>query len=98
MLNGQCVYFRQRLSCVAHGSSRAFSVRPRKQNGRIPTNEAFNLRKALEGTERTMLLEALQRTGFNRDKAAKLLGIGRNTLYEKMKRLGIDPQKRGESS
>jgi len=39
--------------------------------------------------EREMILEALQRTGGNKSKTARLLGISRSWLYEKMARLGI---------
>jgi transcriptional regulator of acetoin/glycerol metabolism len=41
--------------------------------------------------ERAAILEALQRAGHNRSKAARLLGMGRSTLYRKMAQLGIAP-------
>ncbi len=43
-------------------------------------------RKILEKTEEHLILEALQRTGGNRKKAAKLLGISLRTLYIKLKK------------
>jgi DNA-binding NtrC family response regulator len=52
----------------------------------------MDLMRAVRRTEREMILEALERAQFRRADAAQLLGIGRNTLYEKMKKLGIRPQ------
>ena len=40
--------------------------------------------------ERQLILEALERSGWRRDAAARVLGINRTTLYKKLKRLGID--------
>ena len=52
----------------------------------------LNLAIALEKKERELILEALRRTGHQRTAAAKLLGIGRNTLYDKMKKRSVDPE------
>lgn len=41
-------------------------------------------------TERDLILDALWRHGFHRSKTAKFLGISRKTLYNKIRRLGID--------
>jgi len=43
----------------------------------------------LDRVERQALLEALQRTGFNRTAAAKLLGLTFRTMRYRMERLGI---------
>jgi len=40
--------------------------------------------------ERSRILAALQRTGGNRARAARVLGIGRATLYRRLAELGID--------
>ena len=59
-------------------------------------DEVFERAIDLEGEEslmgwleREMIVRALQRTGGNQSKAAKLLGMNRNTLRSKMKSYGI---------
>ncbi len=43
----------------------------------------------VRNAERELLLRALRQCQWNRTQAAKMLGIGRRTLYDKMARLGI---------
>jgi two-component system, NtrC family, response regulator HydG len=45
----------------------------------------------VDAGERGRLLAAIDRSGGNRAAAARLLGIGRTTLYRKLKALGLDP-------
>ena len=47
------------------------------------------LRDALEGAERRAILEALERAGRNKTKAARDLGISIRTLYNKLARYGM---------
>ena len=44
---------------------------------------------ALEDMEKTRILRALERAKGNRKLAAELLGIGRTTLYNKIRLYGI---------
>lgn len=44
----------------------------------------------IEAAARTEIVAALRQAGGNRSKAAGLLGIGRTTLYRKLRTLGID--------
>jgi DNA-binding NtrC family response regulator len=56
----------------------------------IPTeghDTAFTL---LEGVERNAIIQMLKETGGNKLETAKRLGIGRQTLYNKIKAYGID--------
>jgi DNA-binding NtrC family response regulator len=44
----------------------------------------------LEGVERNAIVQMLKETGGNKLETAKRLGIGRQTLYNKIKAYGID--------
>jgi two-component system response regulator HydG len=58
--------------------------------GSIPTSVTLDLTKHLENEERRMILLALQRSRQSKAEAARYLGISRNSLYDKLKRLGIE--------
>jgi transcriptional regulator of acetoin/glycerol metabolism len=45
---------------------------------------------SLPESERRTIARALEATGGERGKTARLLGIGRTTLYRKMKQYGIE--------
>lgn len=47
---------------------------------------------ALAELERRCIADTLARTGGNREKAAKMLGIGERTLYRKIERYGLEKQ------
>jgi transcriptional regulator with PAS, ATPase and Fis domain/ligand-binding sensor domain-containing protein len=52
---------------------------------KLPTNRGVPpSRAAVPDHERRLLLETLQRAGGNRSKAARLLGVSRNTLYRRL--------------
>ncbi|HWU86676.1 MAG TPA: helix-turn-helix domain-containing protein, partial [Kofleriaceae bacterium] len=46
--------------------------------------------KPLAELEREAILHALEVVGGNRRRAAELLGIGERTLYDKLKKYGVD--------
>ena len=48
-----------------------------------------SLAESVHSSERTAIEEALRATGNRKGEAAKLLGISRKTLWEKMKQLGV---------
>jgi PAS domain S-box-containing protein len=61
---------------------------PELRNGRRPAVP----RQPLDPSERRDLLDALRKAGGNREKAAKLLGISRVTLWKRMRKQGIQPE------
>jgi two-component system, NtrC family, response regulator HydG len=52
--------------------------------------ETADLKMNQETRERELITQALEKTRYNKSKAAKLLNIDRKTLYAKMDRYGID--------
>ena len=50
-------------------------------------------RSIIEAVEKPLLEQALERTGGNQLKAARILGLNRNTLRAKIKRLEIRIEK-----
>lgn len=55
--------------------------------GQIRTDNVLLLHD--EDTERQRIITALQQTNGNKAKAARLLGIDRKTIYNKIEKLGI---------
>jgi transcriptional regulator with PAS, ATPase and Fis domain len=53
--------------------------------------ETGTLRQMLEETERKVIIETLRKTNGNKQKAAKILGIHRSSLYERLNRMGYLP-------
>jgi DNA-binding NtrC family response regulator len=60
------------------------------QAGAIPSGDLDTNFTLLEGVERNVIIQTLKETGGNKVEAAKRLGIGRPTLYNKIKAYGID--------
>ncbi|MFM9025662.1 MAG: sigma 54-interacting transcriptional regulator [Planctomycetaceae bacterium] len=54
-----------------------------------PGGHVSPIKQALAVPERQLILDALARSGWRRDAAARALGINRTTLYKKLKRLGM---------
>lgn len=61
-----------------------------------PAPRAGNLRRILADTERQVIQEALRSAGGNKAKAARILGIHRTSLYEKMRAHGMEPEEEEE--
>jgi transcriptional regulator with PAS, ATPase and Fis domain len=52
-------------------------------------DEGMNLKKAVEDFERGLILEALEKSNWVKNKAATLLGVNRTTLVEKLKKMNL---------
>ena len=50
----------------------------------------INLNERVSTMERNLIMQALDRAGGVRSKAAQLLGLNRTTLLEKMKKMRIE--------
>jgi transcriptional regulator with PAS, ATPase and Fis domain len=61
----------------------------RKSGGKLPEN-GIDLRGAVESFENNLIRQALERTRWNKNQAARLLGLNRTTLVEMLKRKRID--------
>ncbi len=62
----------------------------RRVNTRLP-DAGIDLRRAVESFENDLIRQALERTGWNKNRAAMLLGIKRTTLVEMLKRKRLAP-------
>jgi len=58
------------------------------------SDKGVDLNEMVGAMERDLILKALDRAGGVRSRAAQLLGLNRTTLLEKMKKMGIDFQKK----
>jgi len=66
--------------------------RPSPGNLESPSipEEGVSLSEAVSAYERQMILQALEKTGWVKNRAAKLLKMNRTTLVEKIKKQGIE--------
>jgi DNA-binding NtrC family response regulator len=55
---------------------------------------ALSINEACQDLERAMILEAIEKSRGNRTEAAKLLGIPRRTLYNKLEKLDFGGDER----
>jgi len=54
-----------------------------------PVTPANNLKSVSENAERAVIIKVLEKTGYNKTKAAEVLNIDRKTLYNKLKAYDI---------
>jgi len=57
----------------------------------ILPEDGVHLKDAVEQFENALILQALERTGWNKNQAAAILHMNRTTLVEKIKKKGIEP-------
>ena len=54
-------------------------------------DKPLDFNSAVDNFENSLILQALEKTGWNRNKAATLLKLNRTTLVEKIKKKGLQP-------
>jgi len=54
-----------------------------------PKNEKNTLNSAVEESEKAYIISILQKVNYNRTKAAKVLGVSRRTLYDKIEKYNL---------
>ena len=77
---------------ATRGARKAFGLAPSGDFKSRPASDLFGAEDGptgFEKAERAAMVRALSRAGGNVSQAARALGIGRATLYRRMKRLGI---------
>ncbi len=52
-------------------------------------SEGLNLKKFIQSVEHSLIHQALEKTGYNKNQAAKLLSMNRTTLIEKLKKISF---------
>ena len=62
-----------------------------------PVSAGLPAPSTMEAAERQAILDALEACGYRQGQAAQRLGVGRTTLYRKMKKYGIAPRRGLES-
>lgn len=75
---------------VGHGPSTATVVDSLRPGGApMISQSASNLKSISDNAERAAILKVLEKTGYNKTKAAEVLNIDRKTLYNKLKAYDI---------
>jgi DNA-binding NtrC family response regulator len=60
------------------------------QEAQIP-EQGIDFNSAVDAYENALIVQALEKTGWNRNRAAQLLRLNRTTLVEKIKKKGLRP-------
>jgi transcriptional regulator with GAF, ATPase, and Fis domain len=60
--------------------------------------EGTSLREQLDALERALIITTLVATGGNQTETARRLGVGRTSLFDRMKKYGLRPSRGGEHS
>lgn len=83
----------ERMVLMSETDTLALDQLPPEIRGIVSTVGAFTLKEKIDTisqmTEKQMIIDALNKTNQNRTKAAKLLGISRRTLQNKIKEYGL---------
>jgi DNA-binding NtrC family response regulator len=81
---------------ISHSPNGVISLMPQQTKAVTPTKDSSQP-SSLKDVIRQHILDVLKFTGGNKLRAAKILGVGRYTLYRMAERFGIDPAELGLS-
>ena len=79
----------QYLTSVDTTANVQVSYDPNRPGVPVISQSAANLKSVSESAERAAILKVLEKTGYNKTKAAEVLNIDRKTLYNKLKAYDI---------
>jgi two-component system response regulator HydG len=79
--------------CCRESLIRPHHLPPRFHSGKRPENQQKTDRPNQREIKRRQLIHALQLAGGNRSEAARILGVSRVTVWNRMKRFGVDIKK-----
>jgi DNA-binding NtrC family response regulator len=83
----------ERMVLMSESAALGLEDMPPEIRGALPIIEATTLKEKIDSvlhvTEKQMIIDALNKTNQNRTKAAKLLGVSRRTLQNKIKEYGL---------
>lgn len=73
---------------IGVGDIKTHLTTPRFSRGDTQLEQSTDLDDARHGAEKDAVLQALKRTNNNRTQAARILGVSRRTLYNKLEQMG----------
>jgi DNA-binding NtrC family response regulator len=73
------------------GIGAAATLRPAGEAATAPRSGSLLLRDILAKTERRLIRQALEKEKWNRTRAARVLGISRRQLFDKIRQYGLLP-------
>jgi sigma-54 specific flagellar transcriptional regulator A len=79
------------MSSVSPSAMPVESTRGEAPEATLPATGSIDLRQIIEDYENSLIMQAMARTGNNKNKAAQLLGLNRTTLVEMIKRKKLFP-------
>ena len=79
------------VSSVSPSAMPVESTRGEAPEATLPATGTIDLRQIIEDYENSLIMQAMARTGNNKNRAAQLLGLNRTTLVEMIKRKKLFP-------
>ena len=74
------------------GANRASDGNERQSLAPVISSDGISFNDVIGDLETDLILQALEQTHWNKNRAAQLLGLNRTTLLEKIKKKGLEPR------